>query len=229
MAFFAGLLKVRFLVVLFLMGLVMPVMAQGVTVDRFYIVPIEQVNQARGPEYFPWRFDANPEAIMAGVRWSCKDYGLVPQMICAAQVTQAQHDFLALQADVWAWPEDIETTLTAQERNDLGVFLEGADIPSDWLSPADTSRTALRTVTGLFLFSQRLNAITGSVLLSGGVTLNTQFQNTPVEVQAAIQQAADGLGYDRTWLTGNMTMRIMLKRFADEWGEQPIRFGFITL
>ena len=195
---------------------------------QFYIVPIEQVGSYRGPEYLPWRADQNPEPILAGVRWSCKDYGLIPQMVCAADVTTAQHVFLDAQADVWAFG-DLDLNIGAGERNQLGNFLEGVAIPSNWIQPTETNRTALRTITGMFLFMQRLTAITNQNPLTAGLTLNTQYQNLPALWGDAITQAAADLGYDISWLTGNMTVRQFLKRFAEEWGLRPIYFGFTTL
>lgn len=184
----------RLFAVLFSLFLVIaPVLAQEAVV-RFYIVPIEQVGIYRGPEYLPWRFDQSPVTELAGVRWSMKDYGLVNQAVVAAEVDATQHAFLEAQADVWAWAENLDTSLGAADRNALGDFLEAVAIPADWLSPQDTNRTALRTVTGMFLFMQRLTAITGQSPIDQGLALNTQFRNLPrvTEIETTTVLAVSG-------------------------------------
>lgn len=214
------------MVVLFV--LVMPAQAQEGAVVRFYIVPVEQVGIYRGPEYLRWRFDQSPIPELAGVRWSCKDYGIAPQMVCAADVTPAQHLILAAFPDVWAWAENLDTPLGSINRNLLNTFLEAVDIPADWLSPQNTQREALRTITGMFLYMQRLFALTGANLLST-YALNTRLGNMTAQWQAAIQQAGTDLGYDTAWMTGNMTVRIILKNMANRWGTRVIHFDIIDL
>lgn len=196
---------------------------------RFYLVPIESVGNTRGPEYFPWFFDPDPVAELAGVRWSLKDYGVINQGVVAAEVTQAQHDFLAAQAEVFDFPENLDAAMGSADRTALSNYLEAVAIPADWLSPADTYRTALRTVTGMFLFMQRYTAITGTNPLQSGLTLNTQFRNLNAVNQNAIRQTFTDLGYDDTVIRDNWTLRVLLKNAADQWGSRAIEFGFVSL
>src|SRR3990167_1357542 len=203
-------------------------LAQEVAV-RFYFVQIEQIGNARGPEHFPWRFDANPETELVGVAWSMKDYGLINAAIVAANVTQAQADYLALQTDVVAIPQDLEANITNAEINFLTNYLEPRNIPTDWITPSFTRREVLRLLTAMFLYFQRVTAITGTNPFDTGVTLNTQIRNIPQSWRDALAQAATELGYDTSSVTGTWTIRRYLKLMADQWGTRPIFFGFTTL
>jgi hypothetical protein len=136
--------------------------------------------------------------------------------------------WLAAQADVYAWPTVLDENLPQAERSAVTAYLEAAFVPANWISPSDTRRTALRTVTGMFLFMQRLTALSGNSPLDWGITLNTQFRNLTTEQQTWLEEAAVSLGY--AWdVVSNDTIRLILKAMADAWGDQPIYFGFTTL
>ena len=215
------------IVILVLLAMLLPfasvVEAQ---VIQYYLLPVQVVNDVyRGPSYLKWRW--NPEGL--DVPWSCKDYGLIDVMVCAVDGAQADHDYLAAQGDVYQFPENLEVNPSPAELNQLETYLEGAYIAADWLSPSETWHEALRTVTGMFLFMQRLTAITGNSPLEWGVTLNTQFRNLDQVYQDAITQAFTDLGYDDSVIRTNWTLRVLLKNAADQWGEKPILFGFTTL
>jgi hypothetical protein len=194
---------------------------------RFYLIPVQVVDEVfRGPKYLKWFM--NPDGL--DVRWSCKDYGAIDMMSCAVgSEEQGDHDYLAAQADVYQWIEPLDGQMTAGERAEVTTYLESAWIPANWITPADTRREAVRTVTGMFLFMQRLTAITGSTPIEWGVELNTQYQNLDLEYQEAIVDAFDTLGYDSSVIRDNWTLRVLLKNAADQWGETPILFGFVTL
>lgn len=217
----------RYLLVVFvLLAALLPasVEAQELSV-QYYLLPVQQIGNYRGPMYLKWRF--NPDGL--DVQWSCKDYGTINQMICAVNAEQIQHDWLAVQDGVYQFPANLEVAPSPAELSALETALEAAYIPADWLTPSETWRVNLRTITGMFLFMQRLTAITGNDPLDWGVTLNTQFRNIPTLYQSAIIEAFDTLGYDSSVLKDNWTLRIVLKEAADQWGTQPIYFGFTTL
>ena len=195
---------------------------------RFYFLPIEHVGNYRGPEYLPWRFDQNPVPELAGVQWSMKDYGVIDQAIVAANVTPAQHTWLESQPDVLAVPLNLDADITPGQISAFNAYLEGREIPADWLV-GGTVRQGLRTVTAMFLYMQAVTAITGTSPFDTGVSLNTQIQNIPLGWRNAMQQAANQLGYDTSAFTGTTTLRQFLKGMADQWGDQPILFGFVTL
>ena len=192
---------------------------------RFYILPIERVDNHRGPKYFKWRF--NETGI--DCRWSMKDYGSIDMAVLAADILQADHDALVLNSDVYAFPENIDPAMTLAERSALNTYIEAHGIPGDWLAPGDTFRSVLRVITGMFLYLQRVLAIIGYPTDPySGLTLNTQYRNIPNPLHDAMSQAAAELGY--TWNVGNNDqVRKIFKLMSDEWGSQPIYFGFVTL
>ena len=210
-----------------LAGSVPVVEGQGEMEIRFYMIPIDtHVPGYRGPLYLKWRM--NPDGL--DVQWSCVDYGSnLDTMVCAVNAETADHDYLTGQADVFAWTANLDITLTPSRRSALQTYLEGAFIPADWIGPSDTERTALRTITGMFLFMQRLTAILPQPIQEYVFGLNTQFINLDPVLQAAIDEAILTLGYDNSELKDNWTVRILLKNMADQWGTKPIHFGFTVL
>ena len=194
---------------------------------RFYILPIERNTEgnARGPKYFKWRFSDTG----IDCRWSMKDYGSIDMAVLAADILQADHDALVLNADVYAFPENLDPAMTLAERQALNTYIEAHGIPGDWLAPGDTFRSVLRVITGMFFYLQRVLAIIGYPTDPyAGLTLNTQYRNIPNPLHDAMSQAAGELGY--TWnVANNDQIRKIFKLMSDEWGSQPIYFGFVTL
>jgi hypothetical protein len=86
----------------------------------------------------------------------------------------------------------------------------------------------LRSVCGIFLFLQRVTAITKQPINWTAVSLNTQWQNIPAAWQAAMLQAAGEMGFSTAGLQATTPLRNILKNMADQW-VKPISFGNVTL
>lgn len=198
---------------------------------RFYILPIDRqvINGQvyRGPMYFNWRW--NETGI--NCRWSMKDYGSYDTCVLAADILQADHDALILHADVYDFPEmaTLDDAMTQSDRGELLDFLELYDIPGDWIYAGITFREALRTITSMMLYMQRVAAIMGYPGDPfGTVTQNTQYQNVPNPLHDAMRQGALDLGY--SWDVSNVDqLRKIFKQMGDQWGSKGIFFGFIVL
>ena len=145
--------------------------------------------------------------------------------VVATDVTQAQHDFLILQANVYAFPENLDVSMALADRQALNTYLEAHAIPGDWLSPTDTFRTALRTVTCMMRYVMRVLGILGYPIDPfAGLTLNTQYKNIPNPMHDAMQEAAVGQGY--AWnVSGNDQIRKIFKTMSDQWANTPTYFG----
>jgi hypothetical protein len=223
-----GLTVVSILAVLLVVGCATETArAQEGGVVRFYFLPVDNsVENYRGPEYLKWRW--NPTGL--DVVWSCKDFGEIDNiMVCAADVTTIQHTFLSTQTDVFTFPVDLDTNPSPQQLSDMESYLENALIPANWLSPGDSWRDALRTVTGMGMWMQRYSGITGGVTLQEqGVGYNTQFRNLDAQIQSDIREAFTSLGMDDSFITGTMTVRNIAKNAADQWGETPVIFGALV-
>ena len=155
--------------------------------------------------------------------------GSIDMGVLAADILQADHDALILNADVYSFPANMDVTMTLSNRQAMNTYLEAHAIPGDWLSPGDTFLYACRIVTAMFLYLQRTLAILGyPVDPFAGLTLNTRYGQLTTEYQNAMSQAAADLGY--TWgVAANDQIRKIWKMMADQWGSQPIYFGFVTL
>lgn len=194
---------------------------------RFYVLPVERVGSARGPEYLPWRHDANPAESVAVANWSMKDYGLIDRAVLAVDATNAQHTTLNGKPGAIQFPANLDATPTAQQRTTVKDALESQNIPSGWVGAGDTWRSILRGVTGIFLSMQRVTGIVGTDPAEWGVTLDTTFDAFPAEVQDAFTLAAQELG--AASIPASATLRAILRTMADRWEERPILFGFVEL
>lgn len=199
---------------------------------KFYILPVERVTRPsggfwRGPKYFQWRFDPDPPGIQCPC--SLKDYGLIDFGVVAVDIQIADDEFLRLQSDVFAFPENLDVNMPQADMTSLTNFLEIAFVPAtNWLNGSLTYRAVLRTITAMFIYMQGLTSIAGSPL-DWGITLNTRFRNLSLVYQTAIRQTFTNLGFDSSFITDNSTIRQILKSAADLWGSKPIYFGFATL
>lgn len=196
---------------------------------RYYILPVERnaVENMRGPKYFRWRYDPDPPGI--DCMWSLKDYGSIDMCVVVADITQADHDALVLNTDVYAFPENLDLVTTVAQRQALNTYIEAHGIPGDWLGAGMTFRVVLRTITSMFLYLQRVLAIIRYPTDPfAGLTLNTKYSNIPNPLHDALYNAALQMGY--SWNIGNNDqIRKIWKMMADQWGALPIYFGFTEL
>src|SRR3990167_3588597 len=145
---------------------------------KIYLIPIEQVGSARGPEYFAWRFDSNGPSI--NCRWSLMDYGFIQYaLLVAHDILITDHAALILNADVYAFPDNLDLSIT--DKAVMDVLFESINIPTDWITPATTYRQLLRNLAGLFQFNQRYGGISGGQsVFGGGVTLETNYNQMSI-------------------------------------------------
>jgi hypothetical protein len=197
---------------------------------RFYVLPIETVDGGtkRGPKYFAWRFDPDPPGLTD--QWSMLDYGLISECVLAANISDVNHAALVLNADVYSFPINLDANMPQGEQAALTTFLEGVRVPAQWLSGQQTYRSVLRTISGVFLYIQRVSAIMGvDPTTIPGVTFNTQYNKLPAALHDALAQAAADLGYSFSGVSANTTLRNLFKAMADQWGTRQILMGFVTL
>lgn len=196
---------------------------------RFYVMPITlHTTSIRYAKYFAFILDPTPPYINCPS--AMKDYGLIDYCLVAADIADADHTALIANSDVLAIPINLDSTLTVGARNTARTFLENFNIPAtNWLNTGMTYRAVLRTVTGMFLFVQRMTAILGHGIDFASVPLSIQWQNIPADYRSAMQQAANELGYNYSGVTATTTLRQILKLMADALGSQPVLFGFVTL
>lgn len=197
---------------------------------RIYFVPVDvyispEGIEYRGPKYFKWRWNpAGLEVIKKGYQY----YGGMGNSIVAvgAEVTQPQHDYLILQPDVFSFPINLDVSLIPSDISSLSSYLETSYVPADWITPADTWKTAIRTILAMFQLIGRYIAITAIPPWNDpSISFNAQFRNLPQYVRDGINQSFDDLNFDKSVIRSNWNLRIILKNAADQWGNREIRIG----
>lgn len=115
------------------------------------------------------------------------------------EAAQAWLDTIAADPDcqLLATAANIDDQLTALQVSNIQTFLEGRQIPADWLVAGETRRQALRGLAGMFMFSQRMRGAFGAdwkqKLVAHGVTLATEWQALPVQFQNELLATAASL------------------------------------
>lgn len=198
--------------------------AQGVSV-RFYFVP--KIGDGLGPRTGFRPKYTDPGVLGAGLDvrdWSANDYGSEAVMILAANVTPEQHTALSAQQDVIAIPATLDTPISALALSTIQAKLEALNLPCEWLTTATTYRQALRTLIKIISFAGRYQVVSGRQwIFTGGVTLDTRWNQLSQAVKLNLRDTADSLGLDSSGVTATMTMRQILRAVADQLPEFTIR------
>ena len=193
---------------------------------RFYLMPSigdgSSMENARRPKYL---------TAMAGADGGWMDFGFNPVFLVGMNLSAPQDTSLVSNADVFAFPFNLQATISGGAVNTRKSILETFFIPGDGVVSGMTEQACIRYVAGLFQFMQRLNFHLGNeVFIDTLAKLNIQWSTVPVDpYQTAILAAAHSLGYDTSFITGTTQMRMILRNFADQWGNQIFRFGPFSL
>lgn len=138
----------------------------------FYIVPKVLESTPFGET---WR----PKYIPAmGVRWAAMDYGLDPQFLVGANVSQAQHDFLAAQSDVIVIPPLDQQVGGNPTLNQVRNRLEQQNIPASWIQATTTWRQVTGNIGRYSMLLQRLHGMHNQRLFEPGVSLDSTLTPT---------------------------------------------------
>lgn len=156
------------------------------------------------------------------------DYGFQPLFLTAADLTPAEDAAIVANADVFAFPFNLDTNIQGGAVNATRTDHEDRGIPLQ--NVPGTYRLLARYDAGLFAYMQRLNVVLGNeVFVDTSAKLNTQWSSIPVDpYQTALLAAAASLGYDTSFITGTTQIRAILKAWADAWGNQPFTLNEFT-
>ncbi len=191
--------------------------------QRFYLIPIEQFGNYRGPKYFVWRYNST------GINcvWSMMDYGFMPEALLLAQdITLLDDAALMTNPDVYGFPTT-GLDLAISGTDPIKTFCEGVNIPTDWTTATTTYLQLLRILAGMFQFAQRYAGISGQALLGGTVTLATRYRDLSPQQQTWFDATIQSFGYNLS-PNPNNTFRQMLKSAGDAWGSQPFIMGGVS-
>lgn len=192
--------------------------------NRLYLVPSERIDPGNGifyhgPLYFAW---SSPAVTGSGTLPSKgrKHYGFVDGWLVLADLTQAQHDALILNADVYVFPVNVDTPVSAQDP--LRTIFETFNIPTDWLTPSNTYRQFIQQTNGIFEFAGRYQVIAGqngappgTGYLFDTITLSTRYNQFSPQVKTWFDLTLISFGYDPSIIQPNRTVRQMLKAASD--------------
>jgi hypothetical protein len=180
---------------------------------RIYLMPTvvgtRAVRDVRMPKYI---------ALFVG-RCTCIHYG--PELVCllVAEVTPAEHTAITANADVSAFPVDLDGLVTNAARLVITNALEALNVPAQWVANGMTFRLVLRRLAGIF---QLLQGVNGRGLRFLQASLSSPISSLPANVRTAMQDAATTLQLDATGITGATTLRAALTTIGAQFDARPV-------
>lgn len=197
-------------------------------VTRLYLVPMEviPVGEARycGPLYFYW---GSPAAKGTGTlpKLQGADYGWADEYLVAAALDDTQRAGLLAHPDVYEFPVNLDLPV---DKAAVTPFFESVNLPTDWLTAANTYRDLLRQTYGMFGFANAFFVAAGGHSLWDYATLDTRYRDLPTEAQGWFNQAVATLGGNPALINRNATMRQLLKQ-ASDLIVRPFEFGGLSI
>lgn len=189
--------------------------------QRFYLIPIITVDKSRGPKYIQWETSrgvlVNPGGPDIG-RWGMMDYGFLPTaLLLAVDISDADHAILSPNSDVYSFPVNLDAPVADPT---IDTFFEALNIPTDWLTPANTYRELLHQLAGMFQFNQRYSGISGGSLFDTA-NLDTRLRNMTAQEQEwfylTFESFYDLHGLDRSVINDNAQLRQLVKSAGNFW------------
>ena len=199
--------------------------------DRLYLVPA--VTCWKGGieipgSYCPKYFTGNPSLV--SVEWGAIEYGYQTSfLVGCVNISQANHDLLAAQADVTAVPEVLDNTVPAAALATVQAELEALKLPGDWVTTAHTWRYVVRVVSHVMFFAQRHFALHNQKVLPGTQNLDLTWAELPLDLRNNLRATADDMGLLYDWVLATTTVRELLKGIAQQSDTVPVIVGGITV
>lgn len=147
---------------------------------------------------------------------------------------QAYLDSVAAQPDATrlATAQNIDQPLTAGQADAAKTVFESMFIPAQFINAGDTRRQVLRTVIGMFLFSQRMEGRFGTGwkarAQAAGVTLDTQWADFPQALKDEFIEIRGTFGWNVT-LPTPPTLRNIMKTVSDKFASTPFYICGVTI
>lgn len=199
---------------------------------RIFVCPMERYNngKVRALKYFQSR--NNPGGIPRPPNFTPIDYGEIDVAIVGAELEDTVIATLQAQSDIQFIPANLDLNPNTNAVNAVVTFLEGLNIPANWVDTSYTYRGILKITLGFFQYMQRLTSINGGrdPFSADNVSLGDTYGSLSPQWQGWITQAAlelelvtqaqlDAVDLS-TW-----TIRRILKWMGDQWGDRPVFFG----
>ena len=199
--------------------------------DRLYLLPIQEITDERGyqrgPLYIKWRDDLTG---LDGYAWSMMDYGFAPfGLVIIKDISQQDHDTLVANSDVYEWPELDNLDDAIAPADNLDEFFEAIGIPTDWLQPGNTYLEFLRQSAAMFQFNQKYGGIAAHEsgefhsLIDDAGGLDARYLTWSQQTQDWFDATLVWFGYPA--VSGNPSLRQLMKQAGDLWGTKPFYLG----
>ena len=193
--------------------------------QRYYVLPMEKIGNGRGPKYFSWQRD-----IVIGIvaPWSLQQYGFEDLCLIAADIQQSDHDDLVLNADVFAFPDTLDTNIGNEAATALDALLESFNVPADWTNPSVSSRESIRAITNMFFFNQRMSGLLGNLSIFENNDLNAKFLSLPQNIRGAFLLASSELNISVNFDI-DPTLRQIFRQAETDFQALPVTYLGISI
>jgi hypothetical protein len=194
---------------------------------RIYIVPVigtGALDDGRRPKYFADGTWTPPS------EWTGIDYGQEPTFFVGADLPADRETFLEGQSDVYAIPANMDTTVPGALVGAVQGKLEAINIPGGWLNAQMTWRETIRVVLGMAFYFQRFAYFNNGVpLFTGGVGLNTRWNQLSGAIQTTMLATADSFPLDSAFITDMTQIRAIEKTYSDQLQYIPVYFNTVQI
>lgn len=189
---------------------------------RVYLMPIVvgprgRFDQVRLPKYL---------GLVDGRSCTMLSYGQEDACLFVVDSTDAQHTALTANADVRAFPADLDSAVSAGNRAQIVNALEALNVPAQWVANGQTFRVVLRRLVGIFLLLQRVHGRGFRFLQQA---LDNQINTLPANVRQSMQDAAADLQLSTGGITGTTTLRAALTAIGAQFDSRPVRACKVSL
>lgn len=183
---------------------------------RVYLMPIVvgsrgRFAQIRLPKYLD---------LVDGSHCTMLRYGQEDVCLFVVDASDDQHTAVIANADVRAFPADLDTALTNAARTQIVNALESLNVPAHWVANGQTFRMVLRRLAGIF---QLFCNLEGRSLRFLQASLDSQISTLPQAVRTGMQDAAEALNASTAGITGATTLRVALAAIGAQFDARPVR------
>jgi len=162
-----------------------------------FIVPVVGDGLSRETRFLPKYLPA------LGVQWRAVYFG--DKALCWANTTAEQEAAVGANADAIVVANPSSDVAVNATRN----ALEAMNLPGNWVQAGMTYRQVFRTLVGMALVHQRMEAAGFNLQLAGN--LDKTLAQIPANRRTALAAAADSLGFDRSQVAASTTVREALR------------------
>lgn len=180
---------------------------------RFYLCPMEHITNSRGWDVVRVKY-YQQLGINLPTQWmEMNDYGNELLCLLALDVTPAQHAAMIANADVSAFPTDLDS-VTGANLATVQAALESRNLPADDVTANTSYRLILRWIIAIFSIT------TTAPLFSATVTMDTTLGELTATQRAELKAAAESAGYSTAGLTLQSTIRQALRKAVASAGQR---------